>query len=119
MLAFSLYLESVAILPQLLLTLRTGFTNGYVLSYIFILASNSELQILYWIYDYYYEDRYYINDLVIAPTGMVQAMVYVAFYCVHFSRGKYIYLFFNNFVFMHLCCLFLTWVQLSVLSMHG
>lgn len=52
---FSIYLESVAILPQLFMVSKTGEAESITSHYLFALGSYRALYILNWIYRYYFE----------------------------------------------------------------
>jgi ER lumen protein retaining receptor len=52
---FSIYLESVAILPQLFMVQKTGEAESITSHYLFALGSYRALYILNWIYRYYVE----------------------------------------------------------------
>ena len=54
---FSIYLESVAILPQLFMVSKTGEAESITSHYLFALGSYRALYILNWIYRYYFEGR--------------------------------------------------------------
>ena len=53
--AVSIYLESVAILPQLFMVQKTGEAESITSHYLFALGSYRGLYILNWIYRYYAE----------------------------------------------------------------
>ncbi|KAH9680778.1 ER lumen protein-retaining receptor B [Citrus sinensis] len=55
---FSLYLEAVAILPQLVLLQRTRNIDNLTGQYVFLLGAYRALYILNWIYRYFTEDHY-------------------------------------------------------------
>ncbi|KAJ8969966.1 hypothetical protein NQ317_008529 [Molorchus minor] len=59
---FSIYLESVAILPQLFLVSKTGEAESITSHYLFALGSYRALYILNWIYRYVTENSHY--DLI-------------------------------------------------------
>ena len=59
---FSIYLESVAILPQLFMVQKTGEAESITSHYLFALGSYRGLYILNWIYRYYSEGKL-LNDL--------------------------------------------------------
>ena len=54
---FSIYLESVAILPQLFMVQKTGEAESITSHYLFALGSYRGLYILNWIYRYYAEGK--------------------------------------------------------------
>ncbi|GAY65582.1 hypothetical protein CUMW_242280 [Citrus unshiu] len=92
---FSLYLEAVAILPQLVLLQRTrnidNLTGQYVflLGYIAVLnfcSAYRALYILNWIYRYFTEDHYIHWITWIA--GLVQTLLYADFFYYYFQSWK-------------------------------
>ena len=54
---FSIYLESVAILPQLFMVSKTGEAESITSHYLFALGSYRGLYIFNWIYRYYFEGK--------------------------------------------------------------
>ena len=58
---FSIYLESVAILPQLFMVQKTGEAESITSHYLFALGSYRGLYILNWIYRYYFEGKLWIS----------------------------------------------------------
>lgn len=60
---FSIYLESVAILPQLFMVQKTGEAETITSHYLFALGSYRGLYILNWIYRYYFEGTYVVKIL--------------------------------------------------------
>jgi ER lumen protein retaining receptor len=52
---FSIYLESVAILPQLFMVQKTGEAESITSHYLFALGIYRFLYILNWVYRYYFE----------------------------------------------------------------
>ena len=54
---FSIYLEAVAILPQLFMVQKTGEAESITSHYLFALGSYRGLYILNWIYRYYFEGK--------------------------------------------------------------
>jgi uncharacterized protein with PQ loop repeat len=54
----SIYLESVAILPQLMLIIRTQNIDNLTGNYIFLLGAYRGLYILNWIYRFFTEPKY-------------------------------------------------------------
>lgn len=97
--AFSIYLESVAILPQLFMVSKTGeaenitshylFALGYVaLSFLtcHYLRSYRALYILNWIYRYY-EDGHI--DYIAVVAGVVQTVLYCDFFYLYVTKGNF------------------------------
>ncbi|XP_022916886.1 ER lumen protein-retaining receptor [Onthophagus taurus] len=85
---FSIYLESVAILPQLFMVSKTGEAESITSHYLFALGSYRGLYILNWIYRYFMEDHY---DLIAIVAGVVQTVLYCDFFYLYITkvlRGK-------------------------------
>lgn len=55
---FSIYLEAVAILPQLVLLQRTQNVDNITANYVFLLGSYRALYLLNWVYRFFTESRY-------------------------------------------------------------
>lgn len=85
---FSIYLESIAILPQLFLISKTGEAESITGHYLFALGSYRALYILNWIYRYITEEHY---DLIAIVAGLVQTVLYCDFFYLYVTkvlRGK-------------------------------
>ncbi|XP_017784959.1 PREDICTED: ER lumen protein-retaining receptor [Nicrophorus vespilloides] len=85
---FSIYLESVAILPQLFMVSKTGEAESITSHYLFALGSYRALYILNWIYRYHNEEIY---DLIAIVAGIVQTALYCDFFYLYITkvlRGK-------------------------------
>jgi len=80
---FSIYLESVAILPQLFLVSKTGEAETITSHYLFCLGSYRALYLLNWIYRYYFEGFY---DLIAIVAGIVQTVLYCDFFYLYVTR---------------------------------
>lgn len=76
---FSIYLESVAILPQLSVTSqgKSSEVDRVVLLYLASLASHKIFYILNWLYRYHNEGFY---DIIAVGAGLVQAGIFVNFF---------------------------------------
>ena len=85
---FSIYLESVAILPQLFLISKTGEAESITSHYLFALGSYRGLYILNWIYRYYFEGFF---DLIAIIAGCVQTVLYCDFFYLYITKGKITY----------------------------
>ena len=81
----SIYLESVAIMPQLFMVSKTGEAETITSHYLFALGSYRALYILNWIYRYYVEGFY---DLIAIVAGCVQTILYCDFFCLYITKGK-------------------------------
>ncbi|CAL8090559.1 unnamed protein product [Calicophoron daubneyi] len=80
---FSIYLESVAILPQLFLISKTGEAETITSHYLFALGSYRALYILNWIYRYFIEGYY---DMIAIVAGVVQTLLYCDFFYLYITR---------------------------------
>lgn len=80
---FSIYLESVAILPQLFLVSKTGEAESITSHYLFALGSYRALYILNWIYRYAAESHY---DLIAIVAGIVQTILYCDFFYLYITK---------------------------------
>ncbi|KAL3901623.1 MAG: hypothetical protein SGCHY_000446 [Lobulomycetales sp.] len=81
--AFSIYLEAVAILPQLFQLTRTGEAENITVHYLFALGSYRALYILNWIYRYATEGRV---DVISVVSGIVQTALYSDFLYIYVTR---------------------------------
>jgi len=80
---FSIYLEAVAILPQLFLVSKTGEAESITSHYLFALGSYRALYLLNWVYRYYMEGFY---DLIAIVAGIVQTVLYCDFFYLYVTR---------------------------------
>ncbi|XP_057321285.1 ER lumen protein-retaining receptor [Microplitis mediator] len=80
---FSIYLESVAILPQLFLVSKTGEAESITSHYLFALGSYRGLYIFNWVYRYYAESHY---DLIAIIAGVVQTVLYCDFFYLYITK---------------------------------
>lgn len=80
---FSLWLESVAILPQLFMLQRTGQGEALTVHYIFALGVYRAFYVLNWIYRYWVDDWF---SLVSCVTGLIQTAVYSDFFYVYYKQ---------------------------------
>ncbi|CAB4292007.1 unnamed protein product [Prunus armeniaca] len=83
---FSLYLEAVAILPQLVLLQRTRNIDNLTGQYVFLLGAYRALYILNWIYRYFTEEHYVHWITWIA--GTIQTLLYGDFFYYYFQSWK-------------------------------
>lgn len=79
----SIYLEAVAILPQLFLVSKTGEAETITSHYLFCLGSYRALYIFNWVYRYYTEEFY---DLIAIVAGIVQTVLYCDFFYLYVTR---------------------------------
>ncbi|KAK9887764.1 hypothetical protein WA026_000079 [Henosepilachna vigintioctopunctata] len=80
---FSIYLESVAILPQLFMVSKTGEAESITSHYLFALGSYRGLYILNWIYRYVTENY---HDLIAIVAGFVQTVLYCDFFYLYITK---------------------------------
>jgi len=82
---FSIYLEAVAILPQLFMLQRTGEVDMLTADYVFSLGGYRFFYILNWVCRYY-NDGY--TDYIVWAAGIVQTAIYGDFF-YYYLRSKY------------------------------
>lgn len=80
---FSIYLESVAILPQLFLVSKTGEAESITSHYLFALGSYRGLYLINWIWRYFMENHY---DLIAIFAGLVQTILYCDFFYLYITK---------------------------------
>lgn len=83
---FSIYLESIAILPQLVLMQRTQNIDNLTGNYVFLLGMYRGFYILNWIYRYFTETRY--RQWLVWISGVVQTLLYVDFFYYYLMCWK-------------------------------
>ncbi|XP_078432701.1 ER lumen protein-retaining receptor-like [Wolffia australiana] len=84
--AFSLYLEAVAILPQLVLLQRTRNIDNLTGQYVFLLGAYRALYIMNWVYRYFTEPHYV--HWITWISGLVQTLIYADFFYYYFQSWK-------------------------------
>ena len=82
---FSIYLESVAILPQLFMISKTGEAETITSHYLFALGSYRTLYIVNWVWRYYNEGFY---DIIAIVAGCVQTLLYLDFFYLYITKGE-------------------------------
>lgn len=82
---FSIYLEAVAILPQLILLQRRGMQN--MLYYVVLLGAYRALYILNWVYRAHYEPMY-THNWIVYVCGAVQVYLYLDFFCCYYCTDS-------------------------------
>lgn len=80
---FSIYLEAVAILPQLFMISKTGEAESITSHYLFALGMYRALYILNWLYRYQYEGFY---DVIAIAAGIVQTVLYCDFFYLYVTK---------------------------------
>jgi len=84
--AFSIYLEAVAILPQLVLLQRTKNVDNLTGNYVFLLGMYRTFYILNWIYRYITEPHY--SAWIVWVSGLVQTALYLDFFYYYLDAWK-------------------------------
>ena len=82
---FSIYLEAVAIVPQLILLQRYGEVENLTSNYVVLLGAYRGFYILNWIYRAAVESTYHTIWLMLIA-GMVQTALYVDFFYYYAMR---------------------------------
>jgi ER lumen protein retaining receptor len=82
--AFSIWLESVAVLPQLFMLQRTGEAETITTHYLFALGAYRALYIPNWVYRWMTEPNWYDPIAVIA--GIIQTILYSDFFWVYYTK---------------------------------
>jgi len=83
--AFSIYLEAVAIMPQLFLLQKQGEVENLTSHYVFALGAYRGLYLLNWIYRFFTEDDY--QQRIVWIAGIVQTALYCDFF-YHYVQSK-------------------------------
>jgi len=81
--SFSIWLEAVAILPQLFMLQRTGEAETITTHYLAALGAYRALYIPNWIYRYFAEG---VVDPIAVTAGIVQTGLYLDFFYVYFTK---------------------------------
>ena len=82
--AFSIYLESVAIWPQLYMLAHSGEAETITAHYLFALGSYRALYLFNWIYRFVYEGHV---DYVAWGAGLVQTVLYADFFYIYITKS--------------------------------
>jgi len=85
--AFSIYLETVAILPQLFLLSRTNSVENITADYLFCLGLYRAFYLLNWIYRWMTEDEY--SQWIVWIPGLIQTLIYGDFFYVYVKSTWY------------------------------
>ncbi|KAL4879992.1 ER lumen protein retaining receptor-domain-containing protein [Aspergillus karnatakaensis] len=80
---FSIWLESVAILPQLFMLQRTGEADTITTHYLFALGAYRALYIPNWIYRYFAEGHF---QPVAVLAGIIQTLLYSDFFYIYYTK---------------------------------
>ena len=82
---FSIYLEAIAILPQLIVLQRYREVENLTGNYIFFMGSYRALYIANWIYRAYHEP-FYQHHFVVYFCGILQTLLYADFFYYYLKR---------------------------------
>ena len=83
---FSIYLEAVAILPQLVLLQRTKNIDTLTGNYVFLLGGYRALYLLNWIYRYLTEPGY--SQWIVWFSGLIQTALYCDFFYYYLQSWR-------------------------------
>ncbi|WFD28547.1 endoplasmic reticulum retention protein [Malassezia nana] len=83
--AYSIFLEAVAILPQMFLLQRLGEAEAITTHYIFALGAYRALYILNWIYRFIFEPKHHF-DYIAFVAGLIQTGLYGDFFYIYFNQ---------------------------------
>jgi len=84
---FSIYLESIAILPQLIVLQRYREVENLTGNYIFFMGAYRAFYILNWIYRSYHEPMYQ-HHFVVYFCGVLQTVLYADFFYYYFKSKQ-------------------------------
>lgn len=82
--AFSIYLEAVAIFPQLVMLQTTGDVDTITYDYMFTLGGYRALYLINWIYRLATEPEY--SEWIVWIAGLVQTGLYCDFFYYYLKR---------------------------------
>ncbi|KAG0292175.1 endoplasmic reticulum retention protein [Dissophora globulifera] len=80
---FSVYLETVAILPQLFMLTKTGEAEVITTHYLFALGMYRALYLVNWVYRF--STEFYV-DWIVWVAGTVQTGLYCDFFFIYFTK---------------------------------
>lgn len=84
--SFSIYLEAVAILPQLILLQRTQNIDNLTGNYVALLGSYRAFYILNWIYRYFTTHHY--RRWIVWVSGVIQTIIYLDFFYYYIQSWR-------------------------------
>ncbi|PCG88963.1 ER lumen protein retaining receptor [Penicillium occitanis (nom. inval.)] len=82
---FSIWLESVAILPQLFMLQRTGEADTITTHYLFALGLYRALYIPNWIYRFFFEGFFHAIPVL---AGIIQTVLYSDFFYIYYTNTQ-------------------------------
>ncbi|GEQ66871.1 hypothetical protein JCM33374_g534 [Metschnikowia sp. JCM 33374] len=81
--SFSIWLEALAIIPQLFMLQKTGSAENITTHYIFALGIYRCLYIPNWLYRYFSEGKF---DYVAVLAGILQTLIYSDFFYIYYKK---------------------------------
>ena len=81
--SFSLWLESVAIMPQINILTKFGGAEPFILHYIAALGIYRFFYIINWINRYYYENSLCWTSVL---SGVLQVVLYIDFFVLYIKK---------------------------------
>jgi hypothetical protein len=84
--AFSIWLESVAILPQLFMLQRTGEAETITTHYLFALGAYRALYIPNWVYRYMFDSPAFYDPIAVIA-GIIQTILYSDFFYIYYTKS--------------------------------
>eukprot|EP00835_Amoeboradix_gromovi_P006736 NODE_863_length_3616_cov_0.485926.p2 type:complete len:204 gc:universal NODE_863_length_3616_cov_0.485926:342-953(+) len=81
--AFSIWLESVAIMPQLYIVQMTGECETITSHYLFALGAYRAMYIPNWIYKYLMDERVHLISVI---AGLIQTALYSDFFWIYYQK---------------------------------
>ncbi|OJJ33107.1 hypothetical protein ASPWEDRAFT_43172 [Aspergillus wentii DTO 134E9] len=82
---FSIWLESVAILPQLFMLQRTGEADTITTHYLFALGLYRALYIPNWLYRYFSDGHFQLQPIPVLA-GIIQTLLYSDFFYIYYNK---------------------------------
>ncbi|KAI3624193.1 endoplasmic reticulum retention protein [Malassezia furfur] len=83
--SFSIFLEAVAILPQMFLLQRLGEAETITTHYIFALGAYRTMYLLNWVYRLIFEHKHHF-DYIAFIAGLVQTGLYADFFYIYYEK---------------------------------
>ena len=83
---FSIYLEAVAIIPQLFVLQKLGECESLTSHYVFLLGVYRFFYLLNWVWRYFHE--YHYSQIIVWVCGVVQTALYCDFFVNYFQSKK-------------------------------
>lgn len=81
--SFSIWLESVAIMPQLYMLQQTGEAETITTHYLFALGAYRALYLVNWVYRYVMEGH---TDWIAWVAGLIQTALYSDFFYLYYTK---------------------------------